>query len=86
MKYYYLAIDIGASSGQHIVGWVEDGALKTKEVYRFPNGVEMLDGHLTRNIRKLFSNVVMGIQRAFENFREMESLSIDTRGAWTMCF
>ena len=22
---YYLAIDIGASSGRHIVGWVENG-------------------------------------------------------------
>ena len=36
---YFLAIDIGASSGQHIVGWREDGELRTKEVYRFPNGV-----------------------------------------------
>ena len=35
----YLAIDIGASSGRHIVGWKEDGELKTEEVYRFPNGV-----------------------------------------------
>lgn len=35
---YYLAIDIGASSGRHIVGWLEDGKLKTQEVYRFPNG------------------------------------------------
>ena len=36
---YYLAIDIGASSGRHIVGWREDGEIKTNEVYRFPNGV-----------------------------------------------
>ena len=77
---YYLAIDIGASSGRHIVGWLEDGELRTKEVYRFPNGVEMLDGHLTWNIRKLFSNVVMGIRKAFEEFPQIESLSIDTWG------
>lgn len=31
---YFLAIDISASSGRHIVGWREDGELKTKEVYR----------------------------------------------------
>ena len=36
---YYLAIDIGASSGRHIVGWIEGEKLQTKEVYRFPNGV-----------------------------------------------
>ena len=42
----YLAIDIGASSGRHIVGWREDGEIKTKEVYRFPNGVLEQAGHL----------------------------------------
>ena len=40
----YLAIDIGASSGRHIVGWMENGELKTEEVYRFPNGVKEQDG------------------------------------------
>ena len=44
---YYLAIDIGASSGRHIVGCREDGKIRTKEVYRFPNGVTEQDGHLT---------------------------------------
>ena len=43
----YLAVDIGASSGRHIVGWREDGELRTEEVYRFPNGVKEEDGHLT---------------------------------------
>ena len=43
---HYLAIDIGASSGRHIVGWKENGELKTEEVYRFPNGVRTEDGHL----------------------------------------
>lgn len=33
---FYLAIDIGASSGRHIVGWKENGTVQTKEVYRFP--------------------------------------------------
>ena len=37
---YFLAIDIGASSGRHIVGHEEEGKLKTEEVYRFPNGVK----------------------------------------------
>ena len=30
MEKYYLAIDIGASSGRHIVGWEENGALRTE--------------------------------------------------------
>lgn len=47
----YLAIDIGASSGRHIVGWTEGGGIKTKEVYRFPNGVTERNGHLTWDIK-----------------------------------
>ena len=43
----YLAIDIGASSGRLIVGWAEEGELRTEEVYRFPNGVKERNGHLT---------------------------------------
>ena len=54
---YYLAIDIGASSGRHIVGWTEDGELKTEEVYRFPNGVTERDGHLTWDVDALTAHV-----------------------------
>ena len=77
---YYLAIDIGASSGRHIVGWQEDGAIQTKEIYRFPNGVHEENGHLVWDVRKLFSNVVTGILEAFKAYPQIESLSIDTWG------
>lgn len=77
---HYLAIDIGASSGRHIVGWQENGEIRTKEVYRFPNGVQEEKGHLTWNVRKLFIQVVSGILEAFREFPEIESLSIDTWG------
>ena len=77
---HYLAIDIGASSSRHIVGWQEDGEIRTKEVYRFPNGVQEEKGHLTWNVRKLFIQVVSGILEAFREFPEIESLSIDTWG------
>lgn len=77
---HYLAIDIGASSGRHIVGWEENGALQTKEVYRFPNGVVEEDGHLTWDVRKLFSNIVAGIREVFAIYPQIESLSIDTWG------
>ena len=77
---YYLAIDIGASSGRHIIGWRENGDIKTDEVYRFPNGVEERDGHLVWNIEGLFSSVVEGIKQAFLKYPVIESLSIDTWG------
>lgn len=77
---YYLAIDIGASSGRHIVGWQKEGAVQTEEVYRFPNGVQEENGHLVWDVRRLFSNVVRGILEAFQAYPQIESLSIDTWG------
>ena len=77
---YYLAIDIGASSGRHIVGWYEDGEIKTEEIYRFPNGVTELDGHLTWDIDALLGYVKQGIAIAREKFPAIESLSVDTWG------
>ena len=76
---YYLAIDIGASSGRHIVGWMQDGEWKTDEMYRFPNGVTELDGHLTWDIGSLVSHVKEGIERASAKY-QLESLAIDTWG------
>ncbi len=77
---YFLAVDIGASSGRHIVGWQENGELKTQEVYRFPNGVKMQDGHLIWPIEDLLFHVRTGIAKAQEAFGQIESLSIDTWG------
>ncbi len=76
----YLAIDIGASSGRHIVGWREGNEIKTQEVYRFPNGVEKADGHLIWNIESLLSHVKAGIDEALKAFPQIESLSVDTWG------
>ena len=77
---YYLAIDIGASSGRHIVGWREKGEIKTCEVYRFPNSVKEENGHLIWDAENLLSNVVAGIDAALRSYSAIESLSVDTWG------
>lgn len=76
----YLAIDIGASSGRHIVAWEESGELQTREVYRFLNGVTEQDGHLVWDIDALEQHVINGIRAAKETFSHIDSLSIDTWG------
>lgn len=76
----FLAVDIGASSGRHIVGWKENSEIRTQEVYRFPNGVKEEDGHLTWDIKALLFHVKAGIDEALENYPGIESLSIDTWG------
>ena len=77
---HYLAIDIGASSGRHIVGWREDGVLQTKEVYRFPNAMHTRDGHLVWDVEALLREVKAGIHAAKAAYPHIKSLSIDTWG------
>ena len=77
---HYLAIDIGASSGRHIVGWLENGQIRTQEVYRFPNGVTEENGHLTWDIEALEAHVRAGIDEALKQYPHIDSLSIDTWG------
>ena len=77
---YSLAVDIGASSGRHIVGWLEDGKIQAKEVYRFPNGVTEKDGHLTWDMEALLRHVQFGIAEAQKHFPAIDTLSIDTWG------
>ncbi|MBE5795967.1 MAG: rhamnulokinase [Clostridiales bacterium] len=76
----YLAIDIGASSGRHIAAWLEDGRIMTREVYRFPNGAEMKNGHLCWDIEGLEHHVVAGLKAAKEQGYEPACIGIDTWG------
>ena len=68
---YFLAIDIGASSGRHILGWREDGKLQTREIYRVPNGVQQKDGHLVWDIDNLEWQVRKGIDLALDSCPEI---------------
>lgn len=76
----FLAIDIGASSGRHIVGWRENGEVRMEEVYRFPNGVTEDRGHLVWDVEALEHHVRTGIERAKAAYSDLVSLSIDTWG------
>ena len=75
----YLAIDIGASSGRHIVGTVVDGKITLEEVFRFTNGQVLKDGHDCWDVDALVASVKAGIDAALEK-GPVESLGIDTWG------
>ncbi len=75
----YLAIDIGASSGRHIVGRVENGKIALEEAYRFVNSQVRRGGHDCWDVEKLVDSVKAGIDAAMEKF-EIESIGIDTWG------
>lgn len=77
---YYLAVDLGASSGRHIVGYEKDGEIVLDEVYRFPNGMKEQGGHLVWDTDEIFSHVKNGIKCALKKYKTIESMSIDTWG------
>ena len=77
---YHLAIDIGASSGRHILGWIENGKMQTEEIYRFSNAPEMLGGHLKWNIQRLFQEIINGLKKAGEIGKSPQTVGIDTWG------
>ena len=77
---YYLAIDIGASSGRHILGWIDDGVIRLEEVHRFPNGMENRDGSLCWDADGLFAEVISGMKKCAEMGKIPVSVGIDTWG------
>lgn len=76
----YLAIDIGASGGRHILGTIADGKLTTKEIYRFENGAKQKGGHLCWDGEALFQHVLNGLRECGKQGFHPASVGIDTWG------
>ncbi|MBQ9728686.1 MAG: rhamnulokinase [Clostridia bacterium] len=82
---YYLAIDIGASSGRHILGYIENGKMITEEIYRFQNGPKTLIGfdgkeHWMWPYEDLFQEILNGLKKAKELGKIPYSVGVDTWG------
>ncbi len=75
---HFLAIDIGASSGRHILGSVQEGKLTIEEIYRFSNAPVVEGGQLVWDIERLAREVVNGIKRAGELKKIPTTVGIDT--------
>ena len=83
MEKYYLAIDIGASSGRHILGHLENGKMVLEEIYRFPNGMKEVNGEKIWDIDELFREVINGMKKCKELGKIPVSVGIDT---WAVDF
>ncbi|MBO4338439.1 MAG: rhamnulokinase [Clostridia bacterium] len=77
---YHLAIDIGASSGRHILGYVENGKIKLEEIYRFEDYLKDENGSLVWDVEKLVSEVKAGIKKCGELGKIPATIAIDTWG------
>ncbi|MDD3212377.1 MAG: rhamnulokinase [Eubacteriales bacterium] len=80
MPIHVLAIDIGASSGRHILGSVKDGKLTLEEIYRFPNGLVQRNGHHCWDVDALWADVVEGLKKCAMLGKIPVSVGIDTWG------
>ena len=78
MNTTYLAVDIGASSGRHILGWVEQGKTCLRELYRFENRAVHRNGRLCWDMDRLFEEVLRGLERCREQGVVPTSMGIDT--------
>jgi rhamnulokinase len=80
---HHLAVDIGASGGRHILGWLENGRIKTEEVFRFENRTEMRNGFLCWNLDRLLENIIAGMKKCGALGKIPATAGIDT---WAVDF
>lgn len=78
METYYLAVDIGASSGRHILGHLENGQMVLEEIYRFENGMDRQGGKLLWDTGRLFAEIVNGMKMCRQLNKIPVSMSVDT--------
>lgn len=80
MENYYLAVDIGASSGRHMLASMKDGKMQLEEVYRFPNGMDNKNGTLCWDVERLITEIKNGLKKCKEIGKIPVSMGIDTWG------
>ena len=83
MERYYLGIDIGASSGRHMLAHMEDGKMVLEEVYRFSNGMTDMNGEKIWDVEYLFSEIIQGMKMCKKIGKIPYSVGIDT---WAVDF
>ncbi len=77
---YYLAIDIGASSGRHILAHLEENRMVLEEVHRFPNGMVEKDGEHVWDVDELFRQIKLGLKKCAQLGKIPVSVGVDTWG------
>lgn len=77
----YLAIDMGASSGRHVIGRFDGQRITLEEVYRFENGPVDIGGSLYWDLLNQWTHVSGGMRAAGALVGEgITSVGVDTWG------
>lgn len=83
MTKYSIAVDIGASSGRLILGYLENGLLKLEEIHRFENKIVQKGDSFCWEADKLFQEIKNGLKKCNELGIKPDSIGIDT---WAVDF
>jgi len=82
---YFLAVDLGATSGRTIVGHLAHGKIHLEELTRFPNHIIEEGGHFYWDISALYNEVIRGLKTAVDRRLNISSIGIDTWGVDFVC-
>ncbi len=77
---HLMAIDLGASSGRAILGSFDGEHIVLREVHKFANGPEYVNGHMYWDILQLLREIKCGIRSAASEGYVLSSIGIDTWG------
>lgn len=72
------AVDLGATSGRVMLGYVGHNELRLTPVARFPNGPVESTGELHWNVTGLFEHVVAGLATAARQEPDLTSVAVDS--------
>lgn len=76
----YAAIDLGASSGRIVVGYIKDEKLILEEIYRFDNIQKRSNGHDCWDLPMLENNIIKGLAQCPKKGFQPKTIGIDTWG------
>ena len=76
----FLAVDMGASSGRHVLGRFDGNRLDLEEVYRFDNGPVEVAGALNWDLLNQWAHVRQGLRAASAKGGPIASVGVDTWG------
>lgn len=77
---YYLAADLGATSGRTVLASYDGQKIEMQELTRFRNPMIPINGHLFWDIAGLYHEILLGLKKTADKGIVPESVGIDTWG------
>ena len=79
-KNYFLAFDLGATSGRSILGMLNGDQFEMRELTRFPNTMMEFHGKYYWDIFGLYKSLIEGLKECTKQGIKLTSIGIDTWG------